>query len=662
MLSATRLGLIRRILISRTSSSFILPGMIPSSAHPSKRAVTPIAGTVKRPRLDEPENLSTQHDAQVAGPSNLNQDVVMGDAAPAPRPSKVSKPKKFKRPPPPEAGSSEDVILHDVMALIGPDAVETATAAKSDYASPLEKGQEVELVVSELSSNGESLSLLPSPSKPWAVLVPFALPGEIIRARVYASARFHSLADLVAVVKPNEQMRDMDRVKCRYFGVCAGCQYQMLSYETQLELKRKVVEKAYTHFSGLPTHVVPPILPTIPSPKTYGYRTKITPHFDVAPNSRGKRRGKDAKSDQKDATPAKPFDLTIGFGEKGRRRVIDIEECVIATPMLNKALTPARENVQRNIDTYKRGATLLLRDSLRRPAPSHAKDTDISSGQATDPVATQPTNPTSPNTTEIQSIELPEPVQTPNPSSDAEEHICITDHKATVRERVGDTLFEFPAGSFFQNNNSVLPSLVEYVRNAIFTPSTSEADRPTHLVDTYCGSGLFAISLAPAFVHVAGVEISADSIASARQNALLNGLPPSPTSPSTSPASNKNESIVFTAGKSESIFSTVSHFPAARTVVIIDPPRKGCDKPFLEQLVAFRPAKLVYVSCNVHTQARDVGDLLRMMEGAGAEKGLDGDGTRKQTYVIESLRGLDLFPQTSHVESVAVLRLTDVNG
>ncbi|KAG8870963.1 tRNA(m5U54)methyltransferase [Tulasnella sp. 331] len=633
------------------------------SAHTWKRSVTPTSTgaqqSVKRARLDEPE-VPIVSDAQ-AGPSSVwnadNDDVPMNDARTGQSPKKA-RPKKFKRPPPPEPGSSEDVILHDVMSLLGAEQVASAMKNKSDYTSPLEKGQEIELVVSELSSNGESLSLLPSSPTPWVVLVPFALPGETIRARVYANARFHSLADLVSVVTPNQALRDMGRVKCRYFGACAGCQYQMLSYDTQLELKRKVVEKAYNHFSGLPAHLLPSILPTIPSPKTYGYRTKITPHFDIAPNSRGRRRGKDAKDDHKDVTAAKPFDLTIGFGEKGRRRVIDIEECVIATPVLNKALTPAREMVQRNINTYKRGATLLLRDSLKRPDSSPA-NASTSTGPV-DLALEQITNPPAPPSTETRSNELSEPVVVPSATmplpGEEEEHICITDHKATVRESVGDTIFEFPAGSFFQNNNSVLPSLVDYVRNAIFASTSSEAEavRPTHLVDTYCGSGLFAISLAPAFIHVAGVEISADSIASARQNARLNNLPPA----SSSSSSSINKSIVFTAGKSESIFATVSHFPPTHTVVIIDPPRKGCDKPFLQQLVTFRPAKLVYVSCNVHTQARDVGDLLRMMEQAGK----DDAGVRRQTYVIESLRGLDLFPQTSHVESVAVLCLRDVEG
>ena len=193
---------------------------------------------------------------------------------------------------------------------------------------------------------------------------------------------------------------------------------------------------------------------------------------------------------------------------------------------------------------------------------------------------------------------------------------------------------------------------MEYVRDAIFTSITSQEDTPTHLVDTYCGAGFFAISLAPHFSVVTGVEISVESIRSARHNAQLNSLPPPPESEASKTI--KTETITFTAGKSESIFESVSSFPPDKTVVIIDPPRKGCDKAFLDQLVRFRPKKLVYVSCNVHTQARDIGDLLRMMEKAGSG---EDESVKGQTYVIESLRGFDLFPQTAHVESVAVLTL-----
>ncbi len=89
---------------------------------------------------------------------------------------------------------------------------------------------------------------------------------------------------------------------------------------------------------------------------------------------------------------------------------------------------------------------------------------------------------------------------------------------------------------------------------------------------------------------------------------------------------------------------------------MIDPPRKGCDDGFIRQVVQFRPGVMVYVSCNVHTQARDIGKLVKMVDEAEkreVEEGREGRGR----YVLESVRGFDLFPQTAHVESVAVLRL-----
>jgi tRNA (uracil-5-)-methyltransferase len=223
-------------------------------------------------------------------------------------------------------------------------------------------------------------------------------------------------------------------------------------------------------------------------------------------------------------------------------------------------------------------------------------------------------------------------------------HICITDHKATVRERVGDLLFDYQAGSFFQNNNSVLVPLTSYVRDAIFppTPPSNPLPPPTHLVDAYCGAGLFALTLAPHFTKVAGIELSADSIRFATHNAELNGLA---------------HKVSFRAGDAAQIFGAVGDFPPERTALIVDPPRKGCDEAFVRQLLAFRAQTVVYVSCNVHTQARDVGQILSWSaeEDAAAEMVVDGKGKGK--YVLESLRGFDLFPQTSHVESVAVLRL-----
>ncbi|ETW78399.1 hypothetical protein HETIRDRAFT_68397 [Heterobasidion irregulare TC 32-1] len=499
------------------------------------------------------------------------------------KPSRQQKRRKEKLPVP---GTSEDVIFNEVVALLGKSVVDEAFEKGTERNSPFEFREIVELTVSSISPSGEGLALAPASRGPWVVVVPFALPGEVIQARVYRTLRMYSHADLVSVETPNPEFRDMSLVKCKHFGTCAGCQYQMIPYDKQLDLKRDVVVKAYENYSDLPESSIPPIQSTVASPLQYGYRTKITPHFDAPP----KKPKKSGLTEEISATE-KPDWLNIGFNQIGKRKVLDIEECPIATPVINAALGPLRKGIIKNIYEYKRGVSLLLRDSLKRPAVSSA----------------------------------------------LEKHVCVTDHRHIVRERVGDKLFDYQAGSFFQNNNSVLVPLTEFVRDAVFPSSSSSpsSERPTHLVDAYCGAGLFAITLAPHFQKVAGIELSADSIRFATQNAELNRL--------------QKGLCSFRAGDAANIFSVVSDFPPEKTVVIIDPPRKGCDDNFIDQLLTLRPRTVVYVSCNVHTQAKDVGRILRLSE----------EGTRGK-YVIESLRGFDLFPQTSHVESVAVLRLSSM--
>lgn len=429
------------------------------------------------------------------------------------------------------------------------------------------------------------------------MVVPFAHPGDIIKAKIFKHDRFCSFADLEATLSYSSALRggegdlsqNPEGPGCKYFGECGGCQLQPVPYRLQLAHKQRTVDLAYKRFSSLPANKVPTILPTIPSPQQWGYRTKITPHFDAAP-----RAIRDAGEEALNGW-AGP---NVGFDRKGKPGVLDIEECPIATPVLNAKLTEERQRVKDTILSFKRGATVLLRDSLVAPDPLPDADHPF------DPASTQ-------------------------------EHVAVTNHKQTVYERVGPYLFSFSAGNFFQNNNSVLVPLTEYVKEAIFPEGVRP---PTHLVDTYCGSGLFGITLSGCFERVAGVEISQDSINFATRNAELNGL---------------SDKTTWLCGKAEAIFAGLAEqgFAGSHSCVVIDPPRKGCDQPFLEQLLDFRPLTAVYVSCNVHTQARDVGWFV-------AESEKRGEGRWK--YVLESLRGFDLFPQTAHVESVAVLRFVQM--
>lgn len=392
--------------------------------------------------------------------------------------------------------------------------------------TPFAYHEEIELVIDSLSNQGDGVGRYGN----WVVFVPYALPGERIRARVYRNDKNCSMADLVEVLEPSPH-----RVKplCPLFGSCGGCQYQHLDYAAQLEWKTAQVADLLRLQAGLEL----PVKPAVPSPRIYGYRSKITPHF---------HKPKDAKMG------------AIGFLRAGSRSdVCDVVQCPIAMEAINEALPSVRKSVQQAASQYKRGATLLMRVS---------------------------------------------------------EGAVITNHNAICTEQVGHLSFNFLAGDFFQNNPFILPAFTGYVARQAC------AGGARYLVDAYCGSGLFALTLAPHFDKVLGVEVSETSADWARANARSNGI----------------THAQFLAASAEAIFGQVD-FPAEESAVVIDPPRKGCDKAFLDQLFAFHPQRVVYVSCNPATQIRDLA------------------GFDKAGYRVTEVQPFDLFPQTKHLECVATL-------
>ena len=140
----------------------------------------------------------------------------------------------------------------------------------------------------------------------------------------------------------------------------------------------------------------------------------------------------------------------------------------------------------------------------------------------------------------------------------SDDHIAVIDHKKPVYERVGDKMFTFSAGSFFQNNNSILPSLAAYVKGAIFPSEPVEGyKKPTHLVDAYCGSGFFGISLADSFERVAGVELDTQAVQAAQRNAAINNL---------------KDKTTWLCGQAEEIFGGLpsAGFGGSHSCVIID--------------------------------------------------------------------------------------------
>ena len=213
---------------------------------------------------------------------------------------------------------------------------------------PFDYHQEIELEISSLSNLGVGIARVQledqgeqsnqcgqdEAQQGWVVFVPHTLPGEKVLARIFRNDKSHSQADLVDVLVPST---DRLEPKCSLFGRCGGCQYQHLSYDKQLAWKTRQVEELLEHMAGVHTDVSP----AIPSPRQWGYRSKITPHF---------KRPRDGKIGD------------IGFLLAGQRsHLVDVPHCPIAMGEINDALPRIRDETRNNAKTYKKDATLLLR-------------------------------------------------------------------------------------------------------------------------------------------------------------------------------------------------------------------------------------------------------------------------------------------------------------
>ncbi|KAI5302769.1 tRNA(m5U54)methyltransferase, partial [Ascosphaera atra] len=337
----------------------------------------------------------------------------------------------------------------------------------------------------------------------------------------------------------------------------------------------------------------------------------------------------------------------VGFNFKGRRAVLDIEDCPLGTDIVRMGLKHERQRVRENIDKFKLGATLLLRESTRRIPLDEAKEKsggEILEGPSQQSETNKPLfwdeSWSKPDaiTPDIIRRKI-ETAQQDEKQEYIEEERCITGQTATSYEYVDDYVFTNKAGQFFQNNNSILTPFTQYIRDNASLPAGAPG-RIKYLLDAYSGSGLFTVTLSAAFLSSLGVDISGPGIEAARDNATANNLPAGRAG--------------FAAADAAALFKDIP-YPARQTLMVIDPPRKGCDNVFLRQLLEYGPRRVVYVSCNVHTQARDVGVMVRGSVD-GEEKG---EGKKRTRYTIESIRGFDFFPQTAHVESVAVLNLVE---
>ncbi len=381
------------------------------------------------------------------------------------------------------------------------------------------------------------------------IFVPYALPGETVRAEIVEEHARYAYARLLEVLEPSPE-----RVTppCPYFGPdgCGGCHWQHASCEAQLRFKAQVVAEQLARIGGLAES---PVLPTIPDPSGWAYRNQA--RFHPAPGG------------------------GLGFCLEDRRDVVPVEECLILHPLL--------------ADLY---------DALDLELPDLTSLT-LRAGVATgDRMLILETAED-----EAPEVEIDLPVSCVLLLSDGTPVPLIGGW--TITEAVAGHTYRISAPSFFQANTAQAERLVGLVLEYL-DPQGNET-----VLDGYCGVGLFTLPLAERAGLVVAVEVDPFAVEDLLVNAA--GI----------------ENVEVIEGPVE---AAVRDWEGMLEAAVVDPPRAGLSPEALEGLVAAGPARLVYVSCDPATLARDA----RRLTAAG--------------YRLEKVQPVDMFPQTYHIETVSL--------
>lgn len=450
------------------------------------------------------------------------------------------------------------------------------------------RGDTLSVSIDDLAFGGEGVGRVNG----YVVFVRGGIPGDTLRVRLVEARSRFGRGVIEAIETPSPDRVD---APCAYFGRCGGCRLQHVAYPAQLAFKEKQVRDCLERIGGLPPFELRPILP---APEVLGYRNKM--EFTVAPSAAG---------------PA------LGLHEAERYdSVLDIERCLLQSDVMNTLLAETRQALRaRGLSVYETGADgegrgllrfVTLREGRRTGQAMVNVVVSAPDVQALAPVATE-VHARVPATA---SVVLNVNDTKASVAVGTEEHLLLG--RDTITERLDDVVFEISANSFFQTNTVQAERLFALVDDACALTGTET------VIDLYSGTGAISLLLARKSRHVYGIELAAAAVADAVRNARANGI----------------ENCAFLAGEVRHALPELVRQGMKPDVVVADPPRAGFHPKALATLAALAPARLVYVSCNPATLARDVGDLVR------------------QGYALEWVQPVDMFPQTPHIEAVARLR------
>jgi 23S rRNA (uracil1939-C5)-methyltransferase len=411
-----------------------------------------------------------------------------------------------------------------------------------------------------------------------------------VRARIVEARSRFGRAVIESLESPSPDRVD---APCPYFGRCGGCRLQHLAYPAQLAFKEKQVRDCLERIGGLGAFELRPILP---APDPYGYRNKM--EFTVV---RDPGEG-----------------VAIGLHQADRYDVVlDIERCLLQSDTMNALLDELRAQARvRKLAVYDQdsGAGLLRFATVREGRRTGEAMVNIVAAapdvEALGPVAER----LRARVPSVASVVVNVNAKKASVAVGTEEHLLLG--REYIRESLGGLTFQVSANSFFQTNTVQAERLFAVVEAACGLEGGET------VLDLYSGTGAISLLLARRCRWVYGIEVSAAAVDDAVRNARANGI----------------ENCTFLPGEVRHVLPSLMRDGVRAEVVVADPPRAGFHPKALHALATLGPERLVYVSCNPSTLARDLGDLVR------------------QGYRLEWVEPVDMFPQTPHIEAVARLR------
>lgn len=461
----------------------------------------------------------------------------------------------------------------------------------------MNKGDVIELKIEDMTEDGKGIGKFNS----LAIFVPNAVLGDLVKAEIIKLKKRYAVARLIEVLKPSS---DRINPSCEYFGICGGCSLLNLRYEKQVELKRNTVKEKLARLAGITGPVVREV---IAAEQPAGYRNKA--RYSIGSNGE------------------------VGFYKRKSSEVIDCKNCQLQNEASIKVANCIRGLIKEGIVNYKKGEASPLRAFTVKACKGSGEIMVILEiiGRELD------------NTEEIVYAIEDSLIDSENYKlksvalalvSKNGKHSEIDKYKIVAgRDTITDEVtfkdekslkFEISPASFYQINTEQMIALYEKAEEY----ANLKGDEI--LLDIYCGIGTIGLSMADKAGFVLGIESVKDAILNANRNASINGI----------------VNAIYYHGKAEDCLDKAIEKLEAilnkdvsnvHKVAIIDPPRAGADEKLLEMLAGIKPDRIVYISCDAGTLARDI-------------KYLELNG-----YDFIETTPVEMFPNTMSIESVSLL-------